>query len=68
MDNSKMAKDNTSLNYDMFEHDKGRNKLSRNIETRKVCDCKETECHCNCVKVGDPLEWANKNAGGGKIA
>ena len=67
MDNSKMAKADTSLNYDMFEHDKGRNKLSRNIETRKVCDCKEG-CHCNCVKVGDPLEWANKNAGGGKIA
>ena len=67
MDNSKMAKCCASIEYDMFEHDKGRNKLSRNLELRKVCDCKEG-CHCNCVKVGDPLEWANNKSDGGKIA
>ena len=65
MDNSKMAKANTSLDYDMFKHDKGRNKLSHNLDLRKVCDCEEG-CHCNCVKVGDPLSWSNP-CGGGKI-
>jgi len=66
MDNSKMAKCCESMEYDMFKHDKGRAKLSREIDTRKVCKCDKSECHCNCNPVGDPLTWSGDS--GGKIA
>jgi hypothetical protein len=64
MDNSKMAKANTTMEYDMFKHDKGRSKLSREIDTRKVCKCSEKDCHCNCNSIGDPLTWVDGKVGG----
>jgi hypothetical protein len=48
----------------MFKHDKGRNKLSRDIDTRKVCKCSEKDCHCNCNSIGDPLTWVDGKVGG----
>jgi hypothetical protein len=59
MDNSKMAKDNASMTYKPFEHDKGRAKLSRELDLHKTCKCSEKECHCNCNSIGDPLEWTD---------
>jgi len=56
MDKSKMAKADTTVNYNMFAGDDGRSKMSRCLQDH--CKCGR-ECYClpDCGSVSnDPLD------------
>jgi hypothetical protein len=62
VDNSKMAKAGTKIDYDPFKEDYGQDQMSRPVKQRCHNHCWDEECNCE-KGLDDVLNPPNENDG-----